>query len=195
MPQILFTFAATIDKNYNHMKKLFFLLLPLLVFACKGVEQHRTSIEELSNNWDATTKQITDFQAMVSTDLTNYTKTLAAIQPDDMARAKMTPAQVTAWEASQKTVTDALGGYAGLQKDINDFAAQWSEKSAEVAALKEGLANGKIEGDVDAKLTDLNAMIAKANENMTAWKTTYATIKSNVDRSMATLQQGTPPTM
>ena len=190
MPEILLTFAPTIDKNYNNMKNLFFLFLPLLVISCKGVEQHRTGIEELSTNWDATTKNVTDFQAMVSTDLTNYTKALAAMQPDDAARAKMTPDQVTTWEASQKTVTDALGGYAALQQTVNDFTTTWSEKSAEVAALKEGLANGKIEGDVNAKLTELNAMNATANENLAAWKSTYATVKGSVDAAMAGLQQG-----
>ena len=180
------------------MKNLFFLFLPLLVISCKGVEQHRTGIEELSANWDTTTKNVTDFQAMVSTDLTNYTKTLAAMQPDEASRAKMTPDQVTTWEASQKTVTDALGGYAALQQTVNDFTTTWSEKSAEVAALKEGLANGKIEGDVNAKLTELNTMIATANENLAQWKSTYATVKGSVDASMAGLQQGsalmtTPP--
>ncbi len=180
------------------MKKLFFFLLPLLVFACKGVEQHRASIEGLSANWDNTTKAITDFQAMVSADLTNYTKNLAAIQPDDASRAKMTPAQVIAWEASQKTVTDALGAYAPLKKTVDDFMATWSAKSAEVTELKDGLTKGKIEGDVNAKINELNAMIATANENLTAWKASYATIKGSVDAAMAGLQQGammstTPP--
>jgi hypothetical protein len=172
------------------MKKLLFFLLPLLVIACKGVEQHRAGIEELSGNWDATTKSITDFQAMVSADMTNYTKALAAMQPDDATRMKMTPVQVTTWEASQKTVTDALGAYAPLQKTVNDFVATWSEKSAEVTALKDGLNSGKIEGDVNAKLTELNAMIATANENLTSWKAQYATIKGSVDAAMAGLQQG-----
>ena len=172
------------------MKKLFFFLIPLLVFACKGVEQHRAGIEELSANWDSTTKAITDFQAMVSADMTSYTKALAAMQPDDATRMKMKPEQVTVWEASQKTVTDALGAYGPLQKTINDFVSTWSEKSAEVTALKDGLTAGKIEGDVNAKITELNGMIAQANENLTAWKAQYATIKGQVDASMAGLQQG-----
>jgi hypothetical protein len=162
----------------------------LLVFACKGVEQHRTSIEELSTNWDATTKAVTDFQAMVSSDFTNYTQALAAMHPDDATRAKMTPAEVTAWEASQKTVTDALGAYAPLQKTISDFVATWTEKSQEVTALKDGLAAGKIEGDVNAKVTELNGMIATANENLNSWKAQYATIKGNVDAAMAALKPG-----
>lgn len=172
------------------MKKLILFLLPLLMIACKGVEQHRAGVEELSGNWDAATKSITDFQAMVSADLTSYTKALAAMQPDDATRMKMKPEQVTAWEASQKSVTDALGAYGPLQKTINDFVSTWSEKSAEVTALKDGLAAGKIEGDVNAKITELNGMIATANENLTAWKASYATIKGSVDAAMSRLRQG-----
>jgi len=172
------------------MKKLSLFLLPLLMFACKGVEQHRASITELSTNWDNTTKAITDFQAMVSADLTNYTKALAAMQPDEASRAKMKPEQVITWEASQKTVTDALGAYAPLQKTINDFVGTWSAKSAEVTALRDGLEKGKIEGDVNAKVTELNAMIATANENLNAWKASYSTIRGSVDAAFAGLQQG-----
>lgn len=169
-----------------------------MLFACKGVEQHRGNIEQLSANWDNTTKAVTDFQAMVSADLTNYTKALAAVQPDEASRAKMKPEQVIAWEASQKTVTDALGAYAPLQQTINDFVATWSAKSAEVTALKDGLQSGKIEGDVDAKIAELNAMIATANENLNAWKASYSTVRGSVDASFAGLQQGsgmtaTPP--
>ncbi|HUR31465.1 MAG TPA: hypothetical protein VMZ69_08520 [Saprospiraceae bacterium] len=177
------------------MKNLFFFLLPLLVFACKSVEKHREPIMKLSSDWDATTKDITDFQAMVSADLTTYTKSLAAVQPDDATRAKMTPQQVTVWEASQKTVTDALGSYAPLQKTINDFVATWTEKSAEVTALKDGLEKGKLDGDVDAKIAELNAMNATARENLNAWKASYATVKGSVDASMASLQQGAMPPM
>ena len=174
------------------MKKLFFFLLPLLIFACKGVEQHRASIEELSGNWDNTTKAITDFKAAVSADMTGYTQKLASMQPDPAV--VMTPEQTTAWEASQKTVTDALGAYGPLMQTINDFEATWTAKSAEVTALKDGLTAGKIEGDVNAKITELNAMIATANENLNSWKANYASIKGSVEAAMAaTIKSPTDP--
>lgn len=177
------------------MKKLFLFLLPaVLLIACNSVEKHRAPIEQLSTNWDATTKAITDFQAQVSGDLTTYTQALASVQPDDATRAKMTPDKVIVWEASQKTVTDALGAYAPLQKTVNDFVVTWTEKSAEVTALRDGLAKGKLEGDVDEKIAELNAMIATANENLNAWKASYATVKGSVDTNMASLQQGTMTT-
>lgn len=171
------------------MKKLFFLLLPLLVFACKGVEQYQAPINELSTNWDSTTRGITDFQAEVSNDLTAYTQNLAAMQPDDATKAKMKPADITAWEAAQKSVTDALGAYAPFQKTINDFVKVWAEKSSEVTALKDGLAAGKLEGDVNAKITELNAMVATGNENLTSWKAAYASLKGSVDAAYGSVKQ------
>lgn len=107
----------------------------------------------------------------------------------------MTPEQSAAWEASMKTVTDALGAYSPLLKTVSDFEATWAEKSAEVTALKDGLAAGKIEGDVNAKITELNAMIATANENLASWKTAYASIKGSVDAAMAGLHSGAPANM
>jgi len=171
------------------MKKLFFFLLPLLVLSCKGVEQYRAGIEELSGNWDNTTKAVSDFSAMVSADMTNYTKALASMHVDDATAKKLKPEQVQAWEAAQKGVTDALGAFIPLQKTINDFLTTWTEKTAEVNALREGLAAGKVEGDVNAKLTDLNALVATANENLTAWKASYATVKNGVAAALTNLQQ------
>lgn len=171
------------------MKKLFLFALPLLMISCKGVEQHRAGIEELSGNWDNTTKAVTDFSGMVSSDLTNYTKALAGTQLDPAVASKLTPAQTTSLEAAQKSVTDALGAYAPLQQTINDFATTWTEKSAEVTALKDGLAAGKIEGDVTAKLAELNGLVVTANENLTAWQGTYGTIKGGVDTAMSSYTQ------
>lgn len=174
-------------KNTNNMKKLFLFALPLLMISCKGVEQYRAGIEELSGNWDNTTKSVTDFAGMVSGDLSNYTKALAGVTLDEMTIKKLKPEQVTAFKASQQAVTEALGGYAPLQQNINDFVKTWSEKSAEVTALKDGLAAGKIEGDVTAKLAELGGLVTSAGENLTAWQGTYGTVKGGVDKAMGDL--------
>ena len=169
------------------MKKLILFALPLLMISCKGVEQYRAGIEELSASWDTTTKSVTDFAGMVSSDLSNYTKALASVSLDEMTAKKLKPEQIAAFQAAQKGVTDALGAYAPLQQNINDFVKTWSEKSAEVTALKDGLAAGKIEGDVPAKLTELGGLVTSANENLTAWQGTYATVKGGVDKAMGDL--------
>jgi len=173
------------------MKKLFLFALPLmLLVACKGVEQYRAGIEELSGSWDTTTKAITDFSNMVSADMSNYTQAAASMpMMDEAAMKKMKPEQVAAMDAAKKGVTDALGAYAPLQQTINDFVKTWSEKSADVTMLKDGLAAGKIEGDVTAKLTELNALVATGNENLKAWEASYATVKAGVEAALNNLKQ------
>lgn len=178
-----------LTKNTNNMKKLFLFALPLLMISCKGVEQYRAGIEELSGNWDNTTKAITDFSGMVSSDLTNYTQALAGVKLDEAVAMKLKPEQTAAWDAAQKAVTDALGAYAPFQQTINDFVTTWTEKSAAVTALKDGLAAGKIEGDVTAQLAELGGMVTTANDNLKAWQGTYGTIKGGVDTAMSALTQ------
>jgi hypothetical protein len=169
------------------MKKLFLLALPFLFVACKGTEQYRAGVEELSGKWDATTTSVSDFAAMVSTDLTNFTQAASAIQVDPAVAAKLNADQKTALEAAQTQVTTALSAYGPLQQSINDYVTTWSAKSAEVTALKDGLAAGKLEGDVAAKLTELNAEVEAANENVKAWTASYATVKAGVESALANL--------
>jgi hypothetical protein len=172
------------------MKKLFFFALPLvLLVACKNNEQYRTSIEELSGNWDTTTKAVTDFSGTVSNDMTNYTQSVAGMTMDESAAKKMTPEQMTAIENAKKGVTDALGAYVPFQQTINDFVKTWAEKSAELTSLKDELAGGKLQGDPTARITDLNNMVTTANENLKAWQATYSTIKGGVEGAMTTLKQ------
>jgi len=173
------------------MKKLFLFALPLvLLVACKGVEQYRAGIEELSGNWDTTTKAITDFAGMVSSDMTNYTQAAASMPMIDEATAKkMKPEQMAAIEAAKTGVTQALSAYAPIQQTINDFVTSWSAKAADVTALKDGLAAGKIDGDVAGKLTELGAMVTSGTENLKAWEASYATVKGGVESAMAAVKQ------
>lgn len=171
------------------MKKLFLFVLPLLMVSCKGVEQYRTGIEELSGNWDNATKAVTDFAASVSTDLTNYQTAFAGVQLDEMVAKKLKPEQTTAFDAAKQAVADALAAYAPFQQTINDFATTWTEKAASVTALKDGLAAGKLEGDVNAQLTELGTMVTTANDNVKAWTESYGAIKGGVDTAMGTLTE------
>jgi hypothetical protein len=171
------------------MKKLFLFVLPLLMVSCKGVEQYRAGIEELSGNWDNATKAVTDFSGMVSNDLTNYTTALANVKLDDAVAKKLKPEQMTAFESAQKAVTDALAAYPAFQTTINDFATMWTEKSAAVTALKDGLAAGKLEGDVTGQLAELGTMVTTANDNLKAWTESYGAIKGGVDTAMGSLTE------
>lgn len=175
------------------MKKLILFVLPLLIISCQGVEQYRAGIEELSGNWDNATKAVTDFAGTVSTDLTNYQTALAGVVIDDAMAKKMKPEQKAAVDAAKKAVEDALAGYAPFQQTINDFASTWTTKAADVTALKDGLAAGKLEGDVAGKVTELGTMVTTANDNVKAWTESYTALKGGVDAAMTSLTQLVAP--
>jgi hypothetical protein len=166
------------------MKKLFFLALPLLLVSCKGVEQYRAGIEELAGNWDSTTEALTQFSGMLSTDLSSYTNSFAAMQPDEAAMASLNPEQKAAIETSRDGVVEALKAYPTLQTSIKDFVNTWTEKSAVLTSLKDGLAAGKIEGDVTAQLSDLSTMVTTATENLDSWKGSHETIQATLRNAL-----------
>ncbi len=177
-------------KPLNIMKKLFFFIaLPLLLVSCKGVEQYKAGIDELAGNWDTTTKAITEFSGKVSSDLSNYTQTLAGMRLDDKVAAKLSTDQTSSLETAQKAVIDALGGYPPLQKKINEFVTTWTEKSGMLTTLKDGLAAGKIEGDVPAQISELGNLVTTANDNLSSWKESYTTIQGRVDTAMSSLTE------
>ncbi len=171
------------------MKKiLFFIALPLLLVSCKGIEQYQTSIDELASNWDSTTTTVTEFSQMVSTDLTQQTQKLAGLD-DMLASATLSPEQTQTLEGAKKAALEALGGYPALQQNINEFVTTWTEKSAAVTALKDGLAAGKIEGDIPAQISELSGLVTTAAENLTTWKGTFETVKSGADQAVGSLTQ------
>ncbi len=166
------------------MKKLFFLALPFLFLSCKGVEQYRAGIEELSGSWDTTTAGLSEFSAKLSSELSNYTNAFAAMQPDETTLAGLKSDQKEAIEASRNEVVGALKAYPELQKNIKGFVDTWTEKSQVLTSLKDGLAAGKIEGDVTAQLSELSGFVTTANENLSAWTADHTSIQSTLRNAM-----------
>lgn len=161
------------------MKKLLFLLLPVVLFSCgKGVEQHRASIETLATDWDATTSAVTEFQNTLNGDLSSFSQLAGSLRLGDDVKMKLKPEQVAQWDASQGAFTQALQGFAPIRTQVAEFSKAWGEKAVEVQALKDGLAAGKLEGDVNAKVAELSALVAQAKEQLAGWQAAHAAAKS-----------------
>jgi hypothetical protein len=161
------------------MKRMLFLLLPVLMFACgSGVEQYRASVDTLVADWDATTSALTEFSATITNDLSNYSQMAGQMQLTDDVKAKLTPEKTSAWEAAQGALTQALQAFAPLRSEVGEFTKTWGEKAAEVQSLKDGLAAGKLEGDVNAKVTELSGLVAQGKEKLTGWQSAHAAAKS-----------------
>ena len=153
------------------MKKLLLLALPLFIFSCKpGVESHRKAIEELATNWDKVTNGLTELSNGLTKDMTGYTESASAFMLDDAAASALKGDAATKWQDAVKMFkSSTTEAYGPLQNELGEFVKMWTEKSANVTALKDGLAAGKIEGDVAAQIADLTSLVAQTNEKITAW--------------------------
>jgi hypothetical protein len=161
------------------MKKVFLLLLPVIIFACgKGVEQYRAGIEALATDWDATTSAVNEFASSMGGDLANFSQLLGALRLSDDVQKKLKPEQATEWQNAQSAVTQALQAYAPIRTQVAEFKKAWDEKAAEVTTLKDGLAAGKLEGDVTAQITSLTTLVTQAKESLTGWQTAQAAAKT-----------------
>ncbi len=172
------------------MKKFLLFALPLFLFSCKsGVDAHKAAIEELGTNWDAATAAVTGFSESLTKDVTYFTEAASAMTLDEAATAALTGDAATNWTAAtaayKAATTDA---YAPVQTELNDFVTMWSEKAAAVTALKDGLAAGKIEGDVAAQVTELNTLVTQGNEKVTAWTAKQAELKTAGEAALAALK-------
>lgn len=166
------------------MKNVFFFLSVLFVFSsCQNMEQYKAGIEELSSKWDATTTSATDFANSLNGEMSNFAQlagTMEIAEPvftslSDEAKAKITEAK--------NAYTQTGGAFGAIQQEVTAFMAEWQTKGAEVTALKDGLAAGKLEGDVAAKLTELNTFVADAGTKMAAWSTSLESAKAAVAAS------------
>lgn len=172
------------------MKKLLLIALPLFVFSCKpGVESHRGAIEELSTSWDSATAAVTEFSNSLTGDINGYTENATALMLDSVTSASLKGDVATKWaEATSAFKATTSDAYAPVQNELNDFITMWTAKAGEITALKDGLAAGKIEGDVAAKIADLSSLVTQANEKVAAWTAKKAELKTAADSALGMLK-------
>lgn len=169
------------------MKNLLLFVLPLILFSCKsGVEAHKAAIEELGTNWDAATTAVTGFAEALTAEVNSFNSVSEMTAIADASSLKGDAA--TKYAEAAKAFTDATAGYGAIQAELNEFVGMWTEKSAAVNALKEGLAAGKIEGDVAAQIADLTGLVTKANEGLAGWQAKQAEVKAASDAAAETLK-------
>lgn len=173
------------------MKNLLLFVLPLLLFSCKpGVEAHRKAIEELGTSWDGATKSVIGFSEGLTADMTKYTEAAASLMLDSVATSKLKGDAATQWTAAttayKAATTDA---FAPAQAELNDFVTMWTEKSSAITALKDGLAAGKIEGDVAAQVAELSGLVTQANEKVAAWTAKKTELNTAADAALEGLKK------
>jgi hypothetical protein len=172
------------------MKKFLLFALPLFIFSCKsGVEVHKEAITKLGTDWDAATTSLTDFSGNLTKDVMAFSTEGAAMTMDaGMLAALKGPAAdkyKMALDAYKKATIDS---YTPVQNELSAFTTMWTEKDGAVKALKEGLAAGKIEGDIPGQLSSLTSLVSQGSTKIAAWTTKAAEVKTAADAALATLK-------
>ena len=171
------------------MKKVLLFALPLFLFSCKsGVDAHKTAIEGLGTSWDAATTAVTGFSESLTKDITSYTESASAMMLDSTAAAALKGDAATKWAEATAAYKAASEGYAPVQTELNDFVTMWTEKAAGVTALKDGLAAGKIEGDVAAQIAELSGLATQATEKVASWTAKQTELKASSDSALGLLK-------
>lgn len=171
------------------MKNLLLFVLPLVLFSCKpGIDAHKAAIEELGTNWDAATAAVTGFSESLTKDVNGYAEAASTmILPEEAVAALKGDAATKYTEAITAYKAATSESYAPVQAELNDFVTMWTDKAAGVAALKDGLAAGKIEGDVTAQIAELSSLVTQGTEKVTAWTAKQAELKTAGDSALGML--------
>ena len=171
--------SALKNLYFFKMKNVLFFASILFVFsACQNIEQYKAGIEDLSAKWDATSTSASDFANTLNGEMAGHANMVSSMElPEtvvaslsDEAKAKVNEAKM----ACTKTAED----FGGIQQEVGTFMADWKAKGEELTALKDGLAAGKLEGDVAGKIAELETFVTDAGTKLTAWGTSLETAKA-----------------
>jgi hypothetical protein len=168
------------------MKKvLAFSAFALIFAACSNVAKFKPMIEELASKWDSTTAGITEFATAVKSEQSNMMNTVNGMQVAPETMATWGEDVKSKYSEIQNSAAASTNNMAGLVSELDAFVSSWTEKSQEVKALQEGLAAGKLEGDVATKIADLTATANDATSKLEGWKTKFEEVKASAAQAQA----------
>ncbi|MBI1224637.1 MAG: hypothetical protein GC192_05325 [Bacteroidetes bacterium] len=166
------------------MKKvLTFAAIALVFAACNSVAKFKPQIEELAKTWDSTTSQVTEFATSVKTEQANWANASSAMAVAPEAMEKWDDAAKAKYAEIQAAANGSTTGISGIATELDAFVTSWTEKSNTMKALTDGLAAGKIEGDVNAQIAELTAATTDANAKLGEWKAKFDSVKAEASKA------------
>jgi chromosome segregation ATPase len=152
------------------MKKILFAALAgLFLVACNSVAKYETPIQSLSTQWDSTATVVGNFAALVGQEIQNAQNMQAGMQlPEDVTK-KMKEEQLGKMQELQASFQAQSNVLTEINNEVNAFVATWDEKGQSLTGLKDGLAAGKLNKDVDATISELQTVVSDAGSKVAAW--------------------------
>lgn len=153
------------------MKNLIAIAVLAITFAsCNSVGKYADAINSLSEDWNATTESVTALVSNVTEATANWNKMKGEMTiPEGVEVAEEDAAKLNALRSNYAEVGE---GFGGLNNDLATFVNDWTEKAKGLTELQEGLAAGKIEGDVQAKIDGLKSTVEDAKTKVASWQET-----------------------
>jgi hypothetical protein len=124
----------------------------------------------------------------LNADLSTLSKAASEYNVSAEVAAKFTPEQTAEWQAAQQGFTQSLQAYAPLRTGVAEFSKTWDEKTAEVQALKDEVAAGKVEGDVATRVSGLQTLVTQAKEMLSGWQTAHAAAKTQTQAALDSMK-------
>lgn len=155
-----------------------FLATVLTLASCSNVEQYREAIETLATNWDSATNTVTALADEVKQATESAQTSIAGMNVDEETMAQMDD---TAKEQLAGLIQNATGqstALTGITEQITTFVGEWTEKSAKLNELKEGLASGSLPADVTGTIASLTEAVSGASTKVEGWKEQLASAKT-----------------
>ncbi|MEP7196784.1 MAG: hypothetical protein ABI851_09695 [Saprospiraceae bacterium] len=150
------------------MKNLLLLILPCcMMLSCKNVDQYRAPIESLTSEWAKAGEAVMATGSSIGTASTFLNSMVDSFKID--STKKWSKNAMMSMDSMKQAFMAQVQGISGLISEVSDFRAKWMTMSADVEALNSGLKNGKLEGDVMAKINDLKSNCAMAMTQSEAW--------------------------
>lgn len=162
------------------MKKvLAFVAFALFFASCSNVAKFKPLIEELSANWDTATASVTDFSTNLQTSQSDWMNTLNTMQLAPESMAKWKDDAKNKYAEIQTSAQASTTNFAGIASELDAFIGDWQAKGTELQALKDGLAAGKLEGDVEGSITNLTSVANEATTKLAEWTTKFEEAKTS----------------
>lgn len=166
------------------MKKVIaFAAFAILFASCSNVGKYKPMIEELASNWDNATSAVTAFANKVKAAQSDMASMNSKLNIDAEVMKKWDDATKAKFEQIKSTAMANTNGISGISTELDGFISSWTEKGKELQALKEGLANGKLEGDVQGKIASLTTAATEATTKLEGWQAKLQNLMGRADEA------------
>lgn len=172
------------------MQKFFlFVVLTFTLASCSNVGKYAEPIANLASDWDSTAALVTDLSSKVTAAQNGWNTMKAGMQITEELKSSLGEealGQLTQLIAGNSGISSAFSGLSG---DVVGFLSNWEEKGKLLTGLKDGLAAGKLEGDVDGTIAQLTSLVTEGKDKVTGWTETLSSTQSAAEAAFAKFQE------